>query len=123
MSIHINDWRFCYDFIDLVPVEHLLDTLAYYKTKEQKLQNDYSYTHALGWATFFSSFGSKADYKQYLPYPHLANDGVESKKEYSDPTPETLELLRQLLTEGKLPRVVVLCLASIGVLSQIDQKN
>jgi hypothetical protein len=85
--------------------------------KQMFLINSQSYTDANGWASLIKGFGGNTDYSKLLPF-QLEKDNKLSDG-LNEPTNETISALRLLYKQGKVPRSVVISLASSGILDKM----
>lgn len=85
--------------------------------------NTRSRTDAIGWSWLISGFqDTKVPPDSLLPVIIKA-DGINLPNGYSKPTQETIDILKRNIEAGKVPRKVMIALATDNILLQLMKND
>jgi hypothetical protein len=113
----INDWRFCEQFFNLIPLTYLLKVAKVRESKYQQYLNATNFASAYGWTGLNAAFGGDKDFTRLLPFKV---DNEESTVGLNTPTDATLKILKTLFAKNQIPRPVLMELGALGILKKIS---
>ena len=124
-SYQLNDDRFNHKNIDFQSVTHVIQYINFYEDLRNKQINLLSTSTAIGWAGLFNGLGGKENrisFKDLLPIIE-SDEKNQIKKGFNKPTDETIAAIKRVYLTKRLPRKVLIELATIGVMKIIDEST